>query len=40
MTSFIPGVQLAEKFFKEAVKPILDINFPNLKYSAALIGSD
>lgn len=35
---FIPGLRLSELFFHEAVKPILDKHFPNLQYSAALIG--
>ncbi len=36
--SFVPGLVLAEGFFQEEVRPILEANFPNLKYSAALIG--
>jgi hypothetical protein len=36
--AFIPGLELAEGFYRDAVKPILDTAFPNLKYSAALIG--
>ncbi|RJQ24697.1 DUF4037 domain-containing protein [Candidatus Parcubacteria bacterium] len=39
MPDFIPGLQLSEIFYYEAVKPILDSNFPNLIYSAALIGT-
>ena len=35
---FVPGLELAEGFYRDAVKPILDDNFPGLKYSAALIG--
>jgi len=35
---FIPGMELAESFFNEAVKPILAADFPKLRYSAALIG--
>ncbi len=35
---FIPGMELAEGFYKEAVKPVLDKDFPGLAYSAALIG--
>lgn len=38
MTKFIPGKKLSELYFKKAVKPILDENFPMLKYAAALIG--
>ncbi len=38
MPPFIPGLDLSELFFAEAVKPILDRRFPDLRYSAALIG--
>ena len=40
--AFIPGLQLSELFYAEAVKPILKVEFPALRYSAALIawGSD
>ena len=38
MPKFIPGLQLSRMFFEQEVKPILHIHFPNLKYSAALIG--
>ena len=37
--AFIPGVQLCELFYQEAVKPILATAFPSLRYSAALIGA-
>src|ERR1700676_3019780 len=37
-STFIPGRQLNGLFFEEAVRPILDRRFPNLRYSAALIG--
>jgi len=36
--NFIRGRQLKALFFQEAVRPILDRRFPNLRYSAALIG--
>ena len=36
---FIPGLELAERFFLEAVSPILQKHIPDLKYSAGLIGS-
>ena len=39
MSNFVPGLQLSEIFYKEAVKPILDHDFPNVPYSAALLGS-
>ncbi len=35
---FIKGLELSELFYKEAVKPVLDSNFPDLTYSAALLG--
>jgi len=35
---FVPGLDLAESFFYEVVRPILDACFPGLPYSAALIG--
>lgn len=39
MSVFIPGLQLSEAFYREAVAPILDAAFPGLIYAAALIGS-
>lgn len=39
MPDFVPGLQLSESFYLEAVKPILDTHFPTLTYGAALIGS-
>jgi hypothetical protein len=39
MSDFIPGLELNHIFYIEAVKPILDREFPDLQYSAALIGS-
>lgn len=38
LPEFIPGLQLSELFYKEAIRPILDRNFPGLVYSAALLG--
>jgi hypothetical protein len=35
---FVRGLDLCELFYKEAVKPILAQSFPDLVYSAALIG--
>jgi hypothetical protein len=32
------GLQLSELFYTEFVKPILAMHFPNLRYSAALLG--
>src|SRR5205809_7614714 len=39
MPQFISGLRLSELFYHEAVKPILDSEFPSLRYSAALLGS-
>ncbi len=39
MPDFIPGLQLSEAFYHEAVKPLLDEHFPDLVYAAALVGS-
>jgi hypothetical protein len=36
---FIKGLELCELFYNEAVKPIMARCFPDLSYSAALIGS-
>lgn len=36
--AFIPGLQLNALFYGEVVKPLLAETFPNLRYSAALIG--
>lgn len=38
MPEFISGLKLSELFYWEAVRPILDRNFPGLAHSAALIG--
>lgn len=38
MQNFIPGLKLSELFYSEAAKPILDTFFPQLSYSAALLG--
>ena len=38
-TNFIPGLKLSNLFFSEIIKPILDLNFPDIQYSAALIGA-
>ncbi|MCK5684524.1 DUF4037 domain-containing protein [bacterium] len=39
MTKFIPGLQLSEQFYKKIVKPLIETEFQDLKYSAGLIGS-
>jgi len=38
-TNFIPGLELSEEFYVEAVEPIIRAHFPQLSYAAALIGS-
>ncbi len=38
MSEFIKGMDLCEGFFNEYAKPIIEEHFPNLKYSAGLIG--
>jgi len=37
--NFIPGLKLSNLFYSEIIKPILDLNFPDIQYSAALIGA-
>jgi len=36
---FISGLELSETFYSQEVKPILQANYPQLRYTAALIGS-
>lgn len=38
MPKFIPGLELSKLFYQQEVTPILNQNFPKLRYSAALIG--
>ena len=38
MPDFIPGLKLSELFYSEAAKPILETFFPQVSYSAALLG--
>lgn len=35
---FVPGLELCQHFYREAVRPILDRHFPHLPHTAALIG--
>lgn len=35
---FKPGLELNRAFFKEVIKPLIDKKFPDLEYSAGLIG--
>ena len=39
MTDFIPGLQLSEALYREAVAPILAREFPGLDHAAARIGT-
>ena len=39
MPEFISGLELSRLFFEELVKPVLDTEFPDLPYDAAVIGS-
>ena len=36
--TFLPGLRLAGEFYAEAVRPLLDREFPGLRYAAALLG--
>lgn len=38
MSKFIKGLDLCEGFFDECAKPVIDKYFPDLQYSAGLIG--
>ena len=38
MPDFIPGLELARRYYHEAVKPILASDYPDLLHSAGLIG--
>lgn len=38
MTAFIPGIEVCRRFYWEAVRPVLDAEFPGLAHAAALIG--
>jgi Domain of unknown function (DUF4037) len=39
LPEFMPGQQLGELFYREAVRPILDRRFPGLPHSAGLLGT-
>jgi hypothetical protein len=36
--SFVSGLELARLYYAEAVRPLLDKEFPGLRHTAALIG--
>ncbi|HEX6186233.1 MAG TPA: DUF4037 domain-containing protein [Pyrinomonadaceae bacterium] len=39
MPEFIKGLELSGRFFEEAVRPVLEAEFPRLRYAAALLGT-
>lgn len=39
MSEFTSGLDISEAFYREAVRPLLDENFPDLVHSAALLGT-
>ncbi|MGB1286430.1 MAG: DUF4037 domain-containing protein [Aggregatilineales bacterium] len=39
MPAFIPGLTLNDYFYQEAVQPLIAAHFPDLIYSAALVGT-
>jgi hypothetical protein len=39
MTNFIPGLQISRLFYKEIINPIVELSFPGMRHSAALIGT-
>ncbi len=39
MPDFIPGLDLSEAFYREAVRPIVEAHFGDVPHSAALIGN-
>jgi hypothetical protein len=39
MKDFIPGIELAGKFYQGAIRPILESDFRDVPYSAAIIGT-
>lgn len=39
MKTFVPGLKLSHMFYHDVVRPIIEAQFPDLKYAAALIGS-
>lgn len=38
MPNFMPGLELSERFFIDAIQPLMDGQFPHLAYSAARLG--
>lgn len=38
MPKFVPGIDLSQRFYWEAVRPLLDQHYPGLEHAAGLIG--
>jgi hypothetical protein len=38
MPDFIPGMELCQHFYRQAVRPVLDTHYPHLAHSAAHLG--
>lgn len=38
MAEFMPGLDLNRLFFQQVIKPLMDKNFPGLRYSAGILG--
>jgi hypothetical protein len=36
--AFTPGLELSARFYREAVRPLLDLRFPGLRHAAARLG--
>ena len=39
MPDFVPGIELCGAFYAQVVRPALAVAFPDLRYSAALLGT-
>ena len=39
MPEFVKGLELSRLFYEEAVRPVLEESFPDLRYAAALLGT-
>src|SRR5450759_2366357 len=37
--TFVKGLELSRQFYLQAVRPILEAQFPGVSYAAALVGS-
>ena len=36
---FVPGLTICRDFFEQAVKPIMEADFPKMRYADGLLGS-